>query len=343
MAERVLVAMSGGVDSSVAALELLNSGYDVVGMTMLNLDGGGDAADAERAAKTLGIQHYTLDMRSEFRRLVSDEFVRRYISGDTPNPCIVCNDRIKFGLWLDEAERSGFDYLATGHYARRYRYEQDGAWRLGKAADITKDQSYFLYRLGTDRLARVLFPLGDMQKSRVREIAERHGLTRPTQRESQDICFIPDGDYLAYLFRNGYEASIGSFTDTDGNVLGQHKGIAAYTTGQRRGLGISAPQPLYVISKCPEDNAVVLGTHEQLFSSELTAGDVCLFLPTADGEEFSADIKIRYSQTVARGRVTILPDGRCAVAFEEPQRAVTRGQSVVFYDGDTVLGGGIIE
>ena len=342
MVKKVLVAMSGGVDSSVAAYMLKTSGYEVAGIT-LRLFNGGDSCvfDAAKVAAALGIPHYTADLSETFDREVMRRFVCGYEEGLTPNPCVDCNRYIKFGALMAEAEKRGFDYLATGHYARVLYDEVSDNYLLKKALDITKDQSYVLYSLYQEKLARVLFPLGDMTKPEVRRIAERQGLLNADKTDSQDICFVPDGDYGTFIekYRGGGYPQ-GDFVNRDGETLGRHRGLIYYTVGQRRGLGIAHTEPLYVLQKNTENNAVVLGEEKQLYVEKIKVRAVNSCSAPLDGL-IRAAVKTHYRQQPQAAEIIF--DGDTAeIAFDNPQRAVAAGQSAVFYDGDIVLGGGII-
>ena len=345
MAEKVLIAMSGGVDSAVAALMLLEAGYDVSAVTFLvTSDSAATAEDARRVAEKLSIDHHIVDYTKQFKEDVMDFFAESYKKGLTPNPCVRCNKRIKFGRLLDFTAERGYGYLATGHYAKNERDAMSGKPRLKMGKDLTKDQSYFLYTLTESVLSRVMFPLGNLDKKTVRNIAQKHRLVNAEKPESQDICFIKD-DYRDFLaeYLNSPVGESGDFVDTAGIPLGRHRGIFAYTVGQRRGMGISSDAPLYVIGKNAEKNQVILGKENELYADTLTATDVT----TVSGEGFDEntvyDARIRYSKQTAKARVLSEKDGGIKVEFLTPQRAVASGQSVVIYDGDTVVGGGIIK
>lgn len=340
---KALIAMSGGVDSSVCAYLAKEAGYDCIGVTMklckkdMESD---DAIDAAKVCKKLGIEHLVLDCTREFADIVIKDFTDSYENGATPNPCIVCNRFIKFGLLFDKAHSLGCDTLVTGHYARIERGR--GAY-LCKAKDISKDQSYVLYPIERSRLENVYFPLGDYTKAEVRAIAEREGLVTARKSDSQDICFVPDGDYASVIRQyTGKEYPPGDFTDEAGNVLGEHRGIICYTPGQRKGLGIAFGKPVYVKDKDIATNRVILSDNEALFSRHLTARDFNLLADVGSGS-LRAAAKVRYNQKEQPATVYFEEHGRVRIEFDEPQRAIARGQSVVVYDGDVVIGGGIIE
>ena len=354
--KRVLVAMSGGVDSSAAAALLLEQGYEVAGATMRLWPGGesagengegADAAvqDARRVAQTLGIEHFVFDFSDVFRTRVIEPFVQDYICGRTPNPCVRCNRAVKFGALLDRAREMGFDCIATGHYARIAFDASSGRWQLLRAASGTKDQTYVLYHLTQEQLAHVLFPAGGLEKTALRAYAQRAGLDVADKPDSQEICFVPDNDYAGFIERLLPDTlpPAGDFVDLQGRVLGRHSGIYRYTVGQRKGLGITFGEPRYVVRIDAGRNEVVLGRGDEVFSGALTAGELS-FLDGAPPEApVRVTARIRYSAKDAPALLTMLPDGRCRVEFDQLQRAVTPGQSVVFYDGDRVLGGGVIE
>lgn len=348
--EKVMIGMSGGVDSSAAALILQRDGYDCTGVTMRLYTGQGtpcgplrdDAADAAAVAERLGIRHFVLDASSEFEKNVMRPFVETYESGGTPNPCVDCNRTMKFPRMLRFAREQGAERIATGHYARIERAE-NGRFLLKKGVDAAKDQSYFLYALTQEILAGTLFPLGSLTKDEVRALAEENGLITARKRDSQDICFVPEGDYAAFIRRyTGKTYPPGNFVDEDGAVLGRHDGLIGYTVGQRRGLGVSAKTPLYVCRKCVGDNTVVLAENHRLFSDTLYADRLNFIAFDRLDAPLRCRARIRYRH--AEQPATVIQTGEDAikVVFDEPQRAITAGQAVVLYDGDTVLGGGTI-
>lgn len=355
--KKVMVGMSGGVDSSVAALLLRESEYDVMGVT-LKMFGDEDIAEAEDSGKTccalsdvldaksvarrLGFEHLTFNFKDCFREKVMGHFAESYLCGKTPNPCIECNRHVKFDKMLRRAMELEYDYIATGHYAVREYNEELGRYLLKRPADRSKDQTYVLYSLTQEQLAHTLFPLGTLEKTQVREIAEKAGLVNSNKPDSQDICFVPDGKYAEFIKRfTGAEVPEGNFTDIQGNVLGVHKGLINYTIGQRKGLGIALGKPAYVVRKDMASNTVVLGDEADLYTKTLTAEDVNLISVPEIIEPMRITAKTRYSQN-DRPAVLSCTDGRYTVEFDEPQRAVTSGQAVVFYDGDIVVGGGTI-
>ena len=345
MGETVILGMSGGVDSSVAALLLKEQGYRVIGVTLHLLENGSEteAEDARRVAQSLGLSHKTVSFSDIFRREVMDRFAECYIRGETPNPCIDCNRYIKFGKMMEYAADCGAEKIATGHYARICR-DEGGRYLLKKAADPHKDQSYVLYSLTQQQLSRAVFPLGEYRKEEIRELAEKHHLINANKRDSQDICFVPDGDYATFIERHtGRCFPDGDFLDMQGNRLGTHRGIIRYTVGQRKGLGIALGKPAFVCRKDVAANAVILGDNEQLFSKTLTARDVNWIACDPPDVPIRVTAKIRYGQAEQSAVATVLEDGRMRVDFDTPQRAVALGQSVVLYDGDTVVGGGIID
>jgi tRNA-specific 2-thiouridylase len=355
---KVVVAMSGGVDSSVAAAILKDRGFDITGITMnlFSLPGeicrseelrsccGQKAVeDAHRVAIHLGIPHYVVDLRKEFEAAVIADFAREYSRGRTPNPCIRCNERIKFKLFWERAKRLGADFIATGHHARVTKSPSGSGFVLKKGKDGTKDQSYFLYRLTQAQLARIMMPVGNLTKAEVRAAARRLGLPVAEKEESQETCFAPLGNYPEFLAGRAPKAfRPGPILDLEGRVLGQHKGIGNYTIGQRRGLGISAPQPFYVAIIDVRRNAVIVGREKDLFCRKLQASRVHWIEGGRLDKPVRVKAKIRYRHPAAEAVVLPLSRRRVRVEFRRPQRAVTPGQSVVFYRRDVVLGGGII-
>ncbi len=354
---RVMVAMSGGVDSSVAAALLREAGYRTSGATLKLTDQVAcdienrsktccsleDIEDARSVALNLDIDYFVLNHTGDFQTHVIDRFVESYREARTPNPCIDCNRYIKFESFFEQAELLGFDYLATGHYARVDYDEASGRYLLKKGLDGHKDQSYVLYSLTQKQLSQILFPLGEYTKPQIREIAERYGFINSAKPDSQDICFVPDGNYRDFLASEGVVSTPGNFVDLKGQVLGQHQGIEGYTVGQRKGLGISSDRPLFVLAKNAGTNEIVLGEEKDLYSPGLIASDLnWISIPELAGP-LDVEVKIRYSHGQVPATVEALADGRVAVRFAEPQKAVTPGQACVFYHGDTVVGGGTIE
>lgn len=355
MPEKVMIGMSGGVDSSVSALLLQEAGYECLGVTLRLYDGEmtdtpegrtccslSDVEDAKAAAYAMGMKHYVLNARNAFEEAVIRDFVRAYEAGETPNPCIRCNRRVKFPHMYQKARELGCDYIATGHYARIER-RADGRWLLKKGLDPAKDQSYVLYGLSQEILAHTQFPLGGLTKTQVREIAQAKGLTNAKKRDSQDICFVPDGDYESFIRRyTGGTYPPGDFVDETGRILGQHRGMIGYTVGQRRGLGVVAAKPLYVLRKDMDSNRVVLSGNEALFSHTLRAVGLNLIDRERIDGPLRCQAKIRYSHSEAACIAEQTGEDELTVTFDEPQRAITPGQAVVLYDGDTVIGGGKI-
>lgn len=352
----VFVAMSGGVDSSVAALLLQQAGHKISGVNLRmfhNEDLGqspgktccslADAEDAGLVARRLGAPFYVFDVSQVFRSTVIRDFIEEYQNGRTPNPCAVCNQTVKFGALLDRVRVLGADYLATGHYARVEQDAATGRYLLKRGLDRSKDQSYFLYMLTQEQLAHTLFPLGSLEKTQVRQLAEAHGLVNAHKHDSQDICFVPDGDYAAFIERTvGTPSLPGNFVDQKGQVLGHHRGIIRYTHGQHKGLGLSTSEPLYVLEKDAVSNTIRLGLDSDLWSQTLTAEQFNWVSIPEPTEPIAVTVKTRYSQREAAAIARSLPGGRCQVTFEEPQRAITPGQAVVLYQEEIVVGGGTI-
>ena len=335
--------MSGGVDSSVAAALLLDDAIQCAGITLklFDADDSGTVTDAARAAQGLGIPHSVLDLREAFDREVIRRFVENYEQGLTPNPCVMCNRYIKFGLLMDHAPGLGCDMIATGHYAR---IEKSGSrFLLRKAADHRKDQSYVLFSLTQEKLAHVCFPLGALAKSEVREIAGKHGLFNGNKRESQDICFVENGDYGSFMEQyTGRKYPGGDILDLSGKVIGRHKGLVRYTLGQRRGLGVAANTPVYVSAKDTARNTIVLGDEASLYSKSLTAGSINLIACDSLERPLKVMVKTRYLQEEKPALAVQTGEDEIRIDFDEAQRAITPGQAAVLYDGDIVIGGGII-
>jgi tRNA-specific 2-thiouridylase len=352
---RIVVAMSGGVDSSVAAALLAEQGHDVIGLSMQLYDqrGGGqawgtcctldDLHDARRVASALGFPHYIVNFERQFQETVISNFVREYASGRTPLPCAHCNSDLKFSTLLDRARGLGAEHVATGHYAR-VGQSPDGRWLLKRSADRDKDQSYFLFSLTQDQLASAMFPVGQLVKSQVREQARRLGLTVADKPDSQEICFVPDGDYASFVARKEPSvARTGSIVDAEGRQLGTHGGVHRFTVGQRKGLGLSAPSPLYVLKIDAEASTVTVGGREALDQTRLTASKVNWMAIDAPASAVRVAAQIRHRHNPGTGSVRALPDGRAEMIFDDPQPAITPGQAVVFFDGDVVVGGGWID
>jgi tRNA-uridine 2-sulfurtransferase len=348
--KKVLLGMSGGVDSSVAAHLLLEAGYEVIGATMRlwvdedDPDAGGccslsNVEDARQVAARFGIPHYVLNYKDRFQQQVVDYFVAEYQAGRTPNPCIACNSRVRFTTFLQQALAIGCDYIATGHYARVWQGPSD-RYRLQQGVDINKDQSYMLFRITEAQLKQTLFPLGEMTKPQVRSLADQLGLVVAEKPDSQEICFIPDDDYRRFLLeQRAVSRAPGDILSVHGNVLGRHEGAFNYTIGQRKGLGISAPAPLYVTAVDIARNTVTVGYKEHLFADSATISDLH-FMEDPTGRDLTA--KVRYSQSMHPCQVTSIAGDRATVQFDPPVRAITPGQSLVLYDRDIVVGGGVI-
>ena len=353
---KALIGMSGGVDSSVAALLMQEAGFECVGATMRLYDGQAEAAgegktccslddveDARSVARRLGIRHYVFNFTQEFRQEVMEKFARVYYQGGTPNPCIDCNRYLKFGKLLQRAEELGCDVVVYGHYARVEQDPETGRWLLKRAADSAKDQTYFLACLTQAQLARIRFPLGELTKPQVRQIAQEHGFLNARKHDSQDICFVPGGDYTAFLTGfTGKSLEPGDFLNQKGEKLGTHRGAVCYTIGQRKGLGISLGEPVYVCGKDMAAGTVTLGPNEALFSRSLVAEDWVFFPFEQLTEPMAVTAKIRHSQFDQPAMAYPEENGLVRVVFDQPQRAISPGQAVVLYQGDTVIGGGTI-
>lgn len=353
--KKVMIGMSGGVDSSVAAFLLQKESFEVIGATMklynnedidfvsektcCSLD---DVLDAKSVCARLGIRHYTLNMTDDFKKEVIERFISAYQNGFTPNPCIDCNRYMKFSKMLHKAQELDIDYVATGHYARIEKHGD--RYILKKAVDLSKDQSYVLYSLTQEQLKVTKFPLGNYTKQQVREIAEENGFVNARKHESQDICFVPDGDYSKFIeYYTGKTYPCGDFVDMNGKRLGEHKGIIRYTIGQRRGLGLALPASMYVVEKDVDNNKVILGFNDDLFKKEVNVKNISF--TACDGLDKPERLcaKIRYNQKEQPATVTQTDENHFKIVFDEPQRAITKGQAAVLYDGDTVVGGGTIE
>lgn len=344
--KKAIIAMSGGVDSSVAAYLTIKNGYECIGATMKLYDSGAcnslsDIEDAKAVSKRLNMEHYVYDFTDCFKEKVIKKFIYDYEVGATPNPCIECNRYLKFEKLTEKAEEMAFDFVVTGHYAR---IEKAGErYLLKKAVDETKDQSYMLFKMTQKQLSHTMFPLGEYKKEEVRKIAEENGFINAKKHDSQDICFVPDGDYARFIEEySGKKYPDGNFVDSAGNVLGRHKGIIRYTVGQRKGLGLSLPAPMYVMKKDTLKNEVVLCSDEELFSNRVEAENfnwIAFYNPPS---ELKVKAKIRYNQKEEPATAKKGVNGRVLIEFEKPQRAPAKGQAVVLYDGDIVLGGGTI-
>ncbi len=345
--EKIMVAMSGGVDSSVAAAVLKQQGKNIVGATLRLTEDGGilpkEALLAKEACDRLGIPHTVYDMREKFRKEIIDRFINEYHAGLTPNPCVECNKYIKFGGLLDIAESEECQYIATGHYSRIEFDSASGRYLLYRAEDNRKDQTYVLWQLSQYQLSHTLMPLGNLTKAEVREIAESYGFASAAAKESQDICFVPDGDYAAFIQETENKSFIrGNYIDINGNRLGEHLGHQCYTIGQRKGLGIALGKPQFVISKNPATNEVVLGDEEHIFKTHIYIKDINMIATEFPSGDISCTAKLRYSARDEECIFHPVGENEAVLEFKKPQRAATSGQSAVMYVGDILLGGGKI-
>ena len=343
---KILVAMSGGVDSSAAAYVLLAHNHEICGATMKLLAEDGtdsDSADAQGVCRLLGIGHYRLDYSDVFKTQVIDTFIAGYMAGETPNPCVDCNRNMKFGKFLERAAALGFPHIATGHYAQVIHDPKSGRYLLKKAKDLSKDQSYVLFSLSQTQLSKTFFPLGGYTKHEVREIAFANGFENAQRPDSQDICFVRNGSYRDFIAKHTNDfGRKGDLIDASGNILGQHKGIENYTIGQRKGIGISYSKPLYVCKKDLASNTVTLGAEEELYSKTLKACGINLIAIDRFDTPLKATVRIRYNGAEAPAVLHQMSEDEITVEFDKPQRAIAPGQAAVFYDGEVVIGGGII-
>ena len=348
--KKVLLGMSGGVDSSVSALLLKENGYEPIGMT-LELFAGSSCCnintyiDAKNVCKSIGIPHFTYDCKKQFRKHVIQDFIECYANCKTPNPCIECNKYMKFGFMWEKAKELDCNYIATGHYAKTEYSEKYGRWVLKKSKAGKKDQSYVLWNIPKELIEHVLFPLADFEdKEQIREIARKNNLKVANKPDSEDICFVPDGNYKKFLENNSdLKPKTGNIVNTKGEILGKHTGLYKYTIGQRKGLGISYKVPLFVIGFDPLKNQVIVGEESELYKKEILVKDINLLLFDKIEQPIEVDVKTRYSSKMAKAKLNQESDDTIKVVFDEPQRAITPGQSAVFYIDDIVIGGGKIE
>lgn len=347
--KKALIAMSGGIDSSVAVYLMKQRGFDCTGATMQLYNGKNnnahdtDIKDAKRVAEDMGIPHYVYDFNNDFEKEVICRFIDSYEKGDTPNPCIVCNRYIKWKLLFEKMQELHLNYVVTGHYARVEFDNKTNKYILKKGLDHSKDQSYVLYNMTQEQLAHTLLPLGELSKEDARKIAEEQSFHNARKQDSQDICFIPDGDYAKFIEEyTGKTYECGNFIDKNGKILGEHKGLIRYTIGQRKGLGLALPKPQYVCRKSIEENTVILGDNEDLFTKRLIATDFNWISGEAPQEPIRIKAKTRYRHKEQDATAQVLDSKRVEIIFNEPQRAITTGQAVVLYSDDIVVGGGTI-
>lgn len=348
--EKVLVGISGGVDSSVSALLLKQQGYEVIGATLLLTDNkkanNKMIEDSKKVCEELQINHIILDYTKEFKKEVIDNFIDEYINGRTPNPCVKCNKEIKIKYLFEKAEELNIEYIATGHYAQKEYDETNNRYLLKMSCSEKKDQVYFLYNLTQQELKKIIFPLGQFKdKEEIREIARKNNLGVASKSDSQDICFIPDGDYKEFL-KNTYAIEYmkqGNIVDIKGNILGKHNGIINYTVGQRKGLGLSMPNPVFVLKLDKEKNEVVVGEEENLYSNELIATDCNFIMIDSLDKEMKVKVKTRYASKLTDATIMPYNNGEVKVVFDLPQKSIAKGQSVVFYEENYIVGGGIIK